>query len=240
MTALVVAAVVVLVAVVALAASDRVVADLVERKAAGYLVAPLGDSATIRVHGRPFLTQALRGRYRDVEVSAAGLRVGELDGATLAAHLHQVHLPLRALAGRRVRELPCEQVHGELLLGYAELARVSRVPGLSLTYRDGRLVATASLPVPGISQLARVGGEALLSVTETGGIWLRVRGIAVAGITVPAIVLNQLVPSLTVPIPLPPLPYGLRIDLLTPTADGLLVSGSAQAVVFRARPVPGG
>ena len=45
--------------------------------------------------------------------------------------------------------------------------------------------------------------------------------------------LNQLLPSLNVPIPLPELPYGLRIDELRPTDSGLLVCGSAEAVVFR-------
>jgi hypothetical protein len=42
-----------------------------------------------------------------------------------------------------------------------------------------------------------------------------------------------LLPSLDVPIPLPPLPYGLRLDGLRPTPGGLVVEGSADAVVIR-------
>jgi hypothetical protein len=56
-------------------------------------------------------------------------------------------------------------------------------------------------------------------------------------LTLPALVLNQLVPTLNVPVPLPPLPYGLRLDELRPTANGLVVDGSAEAPVFR-RPTP--
>ncbi len=65
------------------------------------------------------------------------------------------------------------------------------------------------------------------------------RAVAVAGIVVPSIVLSQLLPTLRFPIPLPPLPYGLRIDGLDPTPAGLVVHGSADAVVFRrpGRPV---
>jgi hypothetical protein len=57
--------------------------------------------------------------------------------------------------------------------------------------------------------------------------------VSVAGITLPTLVLNQLLPSLDVPIALPALPYGLRVDELRPTQAGLVVLGSAEAVVFR-------
>ena len=123
-------------------------------------------------------------------------------------------------------------VEGRIVLPYGEIARVSRIPGLTLTYQGQRLVASASLPVPGINQLARVSGQAVLSVIE-GAVWLRVRGLSVAGISLPSLVVNQLLPSLNVPIPLPALPYGLRLDELKPVPSGLVVCGSARDVVFR-------
>lgn len=210
---------------------DRLLAAHAERKAAEYLSEPFGHPATVRVHGRPFLTQALRGRYRDVEV-LGGLRIGDIAGATLVAHLTNAYLPLRELLGGRTEELPCERVEGRLVLPFSELARLSRIPGLALAFDGERLVATAALPVPGISQLARISGEAVLSLTRTGAVWLQIRGVSVAGIALSTLVLNQLLPTLNVPIPLPRLPYGLRLDELRPTATGLVVDGSADAVVF--------
>ena len=63
---------------VALAASDQAASPAqAERKASEYLAVPLGGPATVRVHGEPFLTQAMRGRYGDVEVTGAGLRFGD-------------------------------------------------------------------------------------------------------------------------------------------------------------------
>lgn len=218
--------------VLALALADRLLAALAERKAADYLSEPFGHPATVRVHGTPFLTQALRGRYRNVEV-VGGLRIGDINHATLVAYLTNAYLPPRELLGGRARELPCEHVSGRLVLPYDELARVARIPGLVLTFDGERLSASAALPVPGISQLARIGGEAVLSVAAGGAVWLRVRGVSVAGLTLPGLVLNQLLPTLNVPIPLPPLPYGLRVDELRPTANGLVVDGSADAVVLR-------
>lgn len=232
-TGLLVAVFVLVVLALGVALADRVWLALAERKASEYLSEPLGRAATVRVHGTPFLTQALRGRFGDVEVSAGGLQVGELAGATLTAHLFDVLLPPRELLGGRTTALPCAHVEGHLVLPYGELARASRVPGLTLTYENGRLVASASLPVPGINQLARVSGEALLTVAS-GVVWLRVRGLAVAGISLPSLVVKQLVPSLNVPIPLPPLPFGLRLDSLEPAAGGLVVRGSADDVVLRA------
>ena len=216
--ALIVVAAVLVVLAIVLPLVDRVVAALAERKASEYLSEPFGHRATVRVHAKPFLTQALRGRYTDVEV-LGGLRIGDINGATLVAHLTNAYLPVRELLGGRATELPCERVRGRLMLPYPELARVARIPGLSLAYDGSRLLATAALPVPGISQLARVTGEAVLSLTGAGGVWLSMRGVSVAG------------------IPLPPLPYGLRFDQLCPIADGLAVDGSADAVVFHRRQV---
>lgn len=215
------------------ALADRVCAALAERKASEFLSEPFGHPPTVRVHGSPFLTQALRGRYREVEVSGGGLMIGEIAGATLRAHLYNALLPLRELIGGRTRQLPCERVTGRLVLPYGEIARLSRIPGLALTFERDRLIASAALPVPGISQLARVSGHAELSLLD-GTVWLRVRGVSVAGISLSALMLSQLLPSLSVPIPLAPLPYGLRLDELLPVAGGLQVGGAAERVVFTA------
>lgn len=227
---IVVVAVLVLVAVT-VPLVDRVIAAAAERKASEYLSEPFGHPATVRVHAKPFLTQALRGRYTHVEV-LGGLRIGEINGATLVAHLTNAYLPLRELLGGRAKELPCERVDGRLVIPYPELARVARIPGLSLAFDGERLMASAALPVPGISQLARISGHAVLTITRTGAVWLQIKDVSVAGIALSSFMLSQLLPTLHVPIPLPPLPYGLQFDQMRPTANGLVVDGSASAVVF--------
>jgi hypothetical protein len=216
------------------ALADRIGASLAERKASDFVSQPFGHPAHVRVHGTPFLTQALRGRYSDVEVSGGGLQIGEIAGATLDAHLYNVALPLRELLGGRTTALPCERVAGQIVLPYGEIARVSRTPGISLTYVNGRRTATAAVPVPGVGQLARVSGEAVLRIMPGGAVWLRVRRIAVAGISLPSLLTKQLIPSLSVPIVLPALPYGLVLDELVPGETGLLVRASAVDVVFAA------
>ncbi|HEY2299976.1 MAG TPA: DUF2993 domain-containing protein [Jatrophihabitans sp.] len=225
---------------VTVVALDRYLAREAERRASEYLTVPLGQTAWVRVHGTPFLTQAIRGRYDRVEVSASGMQFGVLGDTTMQAHLVNVYLPLRDVLAKRTNELSVERLHGDLVIAYRELARVSRIPGLRFSYSDDRLIATAGVPVPGISQLARLSGEAVASIGDGGVVWLRVRNVSLAGITVPGLVLSQFVPSLAFPVPLPALPYGLRIEALTPTPDGLQVSGSAAAVTFRRTVRPAG
>lgn len=103
--AVIVAVLVRAVVVIGLPVLDRLCVAVAERKAAECLSVPFGHPAQVRVHGTPFVTQALRGCYRSIEVSGGGLRIGEMAGATLEASLHNGYLPLRELLGRRVREL---------------------------------------------------------------------------------------------------------------------------------------
>ena len=235
-TALVIVLFVLLALALAIALADRVLAALAERKASEFLSEPFGQPGTVRIHGTPFLNQALRGRYTDIEVSGGGLVIGEMAGATLNAHLYDVLVPARELIEKRATKLECRRVEGHIVLPYGEVARASRIPGLSLTFTDGRLVAHAAVPVPGISQLARLSGEAVLRVMSGDAVWLRVRRVAVAGISLPTLLIKQLTPSLSVPIQLPELPYGLRLDDIVPTAGGLVVTASADSVIFRADP----
>ncbi len=225
---------------VALVVADRAGRRLAERVAATYLAGPLGPDPVVRVHGTPFLTQAVRGRYADVGVSGRELPLSGIGGVTVQAHVYDVLLPPSALLSARVGELPCARVTGVVVVPFAELARLSRIPGLSLSYDGGRMIAAVSVPValPGVGQLARAAGQARLSVVG-GVVWLRVRGLSVAGISLPSRALEALVPSLNVPIPLPALPYGLQVEELNPTPAGLAVRASAEDVVFAVPPDAG-
>jgi hypothetical protein len=212
---------------------DLLLARLVEQKASHYVSRPLGDEARIRLHGRSLLAQMLRGRYGDIEVSSSGLRVGVFGGTTLTAHLINARLPLRALLRRKVSELPVDHVYGDLVIPYAELARLSPLPGLRISFREERLVAVAAVAVPGGGSLADVTGEAVVRIGKAGRPWLRVRDLSLAGAPLPKFLVDQLVPMLSFRIPLPRLPYGLRIDQVTASADGLRISLSTRDVVFR-------
>ena len=83
MIVLLVLGAVLVVAAVVLAASDQALARQAEHRASEYLAGPLGGPAVVRVHGEPFVTQAIRGRYGDVEVTGSPLLIGDINGAGL-------------------------------------------------------------------------------------------------------------------------------------------------------------
>jgi LmeA-like phospholipid-binding len=224
--------------VAAVVVADRLLVVRAERCAAGYLAAPFGDQARIRVGNRPFLPQLVRGRYAAVVVTAENAQLGRFRGVQLQAQLSNARLPLHQLLARRAGDLPVEHLAATALIPYPELARISPLPGIGLRHQDGRMVAEATLPVPGLGQLTCVSGAAVASVGDDGTVWLRLRDLAVAGIPMPGVVLNQLVAALAVPVSLPALPYGLRVDGVSPGPDGLRVSASARDVVLR--PAPSG
>jgi hypothetical protein len=211
---------------------ERRLHALAEARAAAFLAGPFGHPPVVRVHGGRFLGQALRGRYAHIDVAGDRLHLGDLVAHDLRATLTDAVLPSRDLLARRATALTCARVEGTLVLPYPALARMSRVPGLTLTFRRGRLRAEAALPVLGVNSLARVSGDASLEL-DAHVVRLRVDRLGVAGMTLPGTVLNQLLPTLNVTFALPPLPYGLRVDALTPTAAGLVVHGSADDAVFR-------
>ncbi len=176
MTVLVILAVAVLAIVLAIVLSDRVIAGVAEQRAAQFLTTPLGGPATVRVHGSPFLTQAIRGRYADVEVTAADCGSARCRAPPCTAQLSNVYLPLRALLGGRVTEVPCERVRGTVVLPYTRAGprQPDPVPGPRLRRAAPAGVGGAADPrhqPAGAGQPAR-----RCCRSPTTGVWLRMRG----------------------------------------------------------------
>jgi hypothetical protein len=222
------------------ARADDALAAFAQRRAARTLQGALAAVAEVRVGERPFLPQALRGRFPLVELRIDGVGIGALGAAAVTATLRNVRVPPTELFTGRVRVLAAEWLAVRIVLPYEQLARASRVPGLTLRFERDALAAGVSLSVPGFGSVVEVRGRADLTVDAAGQVRLAVRDLALAdaltGIPVPLPALRSLLPALDTPVPLPPLPYGLRIDRVVPTPAGLAVLASAPATTtFRIR-----
>jgi len=167
---------------------------------------PPGDGAGAR---HAVLTQAIRGPLHRGEVSGAAS--GRRDHRRDARRQSHQRLPPAARAARAAdQELPCEHVEGRMVLPYGELARS---PGFRVCrWPIGQAARRVrALPVPGFSSSARSArGRAF--ACGAGTVWLaHQRGVgrrhrAARDGPEPVVADAQL------PIPLPALPYGLRID----------------------------
>lgn len=162
-------------------AEDRVGAALQE---------PLGlaNEPEVDVHGFPFVTQALAGRYDDVDLTTTGVAVGELRDLTLNARLQGVALPLDALVAGQVDAIPAGTVTAEARVSPTDLARLLDVGEVGIepvtAEEVDRLVAEAQADDSGLSgsaaALRRVDPDSSVRLTST---------IAVAGRRVPVAVI---------------------------------------------------
>jgi hypothetical protein len=223
-----------------LVAADRVSAALAGSTAQKYLAqqayfqqASFQQSPKVQVRGFPFLTQALGGTYDDIEVTSSAVQLDGVTGHDLKADLKGVHLSASAVFDRHVTSLPVDSVAGSVRFDYPDLATLIAVPGVSgltLSASGDQLLVSATVTVPVLNVRTLVSGSATIRVAG-GTVALTVTGLSASGLTVPAALLQEVAASLSVPISIPALPYGLQIDRLTPEPTGILVTGSATHIV---------
>ncbi len=190
---------------------------------------------SVTVHGVPFLTQALRGTYRDIAVTGRLRQLGDIGGAGLDAHLHGAQLPLGEVLRRDVQEIPVDRVQGFVTVPYSELARLSGIPGLTITPNGGKLDGSATVTLPALGNDVRVTGEGVLTLVG-GEIRIQLTQLSAGSISVPATSLPSVSNAVSALIPVPSLPYGLRLESIVPEPDGLRVLGSASNVVLKRLP----
>jgi hypothetical protein len=219
-----------IVAVIVVAA-DRIAAYAAGRVAGSLIAqrASFAEPPSVSIHGVPFLTQALRGSYQDVEVSGSSLQLGPVRGVVLDAHLRGVGLPLANVVHRDVTQLPISQVDGTVTVPLGAVSALTGISGLTLTGTGGALTVAATedvdgraVTVRGTGRVAVVGGQLRLQVDSID---------SSDGGSLPSSVRQQLLDRLNVPINLPSLPYRLRVDSVRTTATALVVQASAADVV---------
>jgi hypothetical protein len=80
-----------------------------------------------------------------------------------------------------------------------------------------------------------VQGEGELTLVN-GKIQIRLTHLSAGSVSLPTLALPAVSAGLTALVPVPSLPYGLRLDSIQPEPDGLRVSGSGNDVVLERLP----
>lgn len=196
-----------------------------------------GGRTLVHVGGFPFLTQVVRGDYRQVEVRAEDVTINEVPDVTLQATLRGVHASLSDLRSQRLDEVPVDRIDGTAQVTYDAVAQRITAAGASLGLtaaelrsNDGDLEIQVQLDVLGqrVSGVASgtlaVSGGAL-RITATG---LDVQGSAADLAAQAALAaLNAVLTNVAV---LPNLPYGLKLTSVSLTSSGIQADASAADV----------
>ncbi|MCM6772985.1 LmeA family phospholipid-binding protein [Nocardia sp. CDC159] len=93
----------------------------------------LSADPEVTIHGFPFVVQAWRGDYRNVEIRARANHP-EIPGEILVeSTLEGVRIPIDDLVDGKLRAVPVDRVAGRMRIDSLELGRLLNIPNLSLT-----------------------------------------------------------------------------------------------------------
>ena len=217
--------------VLLVAAADRATAALAGRVLADELERPaaLGSRPQVDVGGVPFLTQALRGRYRDVRVRARNVDAGDVRLSALDARLTGARVPLRSVLSDDVTSVPVDLVVASALVPYGELGRREDDRRLTVSPDGDRVRLEGEVRVLGQDLSATALSR--LSV-EDGDIVATADSFDVGNQTVGDVLEPGLRAVFDQRISLDALPYGLVLDGIDVREQGVAVSASAPDAVL--------
>lgn len=219
--------------VLALAAAEVLAPRVVERSVASRLqeAAGLAAAPEVEVRGRPFLTQAVRGRYDDVVVRATDVPAGPLGFDSVAARLSGAEVPLGDVLSGSVAAVPVAELSTRAVVGYDDLTALLRERGLRVSPAGQGLVrVTGSATVLGRTLEASAVSRPTL---EGRTLVVTAEHFEVGNARADALLSRALGNRLDFRVELEPLPYGLELRGLQAEAGGVVLLASATDAVLR-------
>ena len=89
----------------------------------------LADDPAVRINNFPFLTQAISGRYRSVDVTANHIAVGPLRDVQVRSQLRDVSAPLSQMLGDGPRTVTVREAEGTVRIEAPDVERLIRDAG---------------------------------------------------------------------------------------------------------------
>lgn len=214
--------------------ADRAGAAIASQAVAAQVQAGAGLAAepAVEIGGFPFLTQAVSGRYDDVEVTARGVETPELTVDRLTATLRGVEVPLSAALSGSVASVPVEGVTATALVGYDELSRRSGDRRLTVAPAGDRVRVTGSVDVLG--QTLSATAVSRVEVVD-GALRVVAESYQVGDAAANEALTRALGGRLDLLLPVTGLPYGLQVTGVDVRPDGVAVRASAGATVLSPR-----
>jgi hypothetical protein len=92
----------------------------------------LADAPQVNIHGFPFLYQLAIGDFRDVQVDAQGLSVGQLSNVAIDAHLIHAHVPPANLLSGNAKTIQVDELQGSVQLTADDVGRFLGISDLTI------------------------------------------------------------------------------------------------------------
>jgi hypothetical protein len=221
----------------ALVVVDRVAVGVAEGQIADRVQTSqsLAEKPQVDVAGFPFLTQVVRGRYKQVTVVVPGIeRDGlRLDQVRIVAE--GVRVDLGDLTSGTVTSVPVDHARGDVLISYddlnAYLAGRVEVPKVTVSRGGSDLKVTGSVQIPVLNRAVSLSGNAQVAIS---GETITLRPTAVSAVTgfLPGFAEDAAREALTVRFAIKGLPFGVRLDKATVTDKGIRFTAFADGLTL--------
>ncbi|MDQ6850361.1 MAG: LmeA family phospholipid-binding protein [Actinomycetota bacterium] len=237
--------VVLVVLILLLGIADRVAARIASTQAVSQIVQQsqgLARRPSVSFGGFPFLTQVAFGKYTDIRVGIHDITPpGSVRIESISGLLQGAHVPLSTVIRNDVSTIPVDHVAATVALRFADLnSFLAHQPGhLTLAGRHGAVQVTGSVMEGG--QTIKVSGSARLGANDAGLVIAPTSlhitgGGALGGVLGDAssLLSGPLSAFPPVPIPLPDLPFHLRMKSVHSDDNGVVAAATADHVVLDA------
>jgi hypothetical protein len=214
--------------------AERVISDRVAQQVANQKAS--SEKPEVTIEGVPFLTQVVKGDYREIKIELKNFSGPAGNGKTIKMPLldvraKDVRAPLDALRSGK-GDIVATTVTGAGTIDYATMESLAAQDGVQLSEKDGKLVFTA--PVKILNQTVTVNGVANLTV-KNNIVSVRFEQVSAPGLPQAALVqnlLNNYAKQISLDVKIPPLPLKLVVRQVQPTAAGLVVTAGANDVAL--------
>jgi hypothetical protein len=209
------------------------VAEELQARQVGYA------SLDVTVGGVPFLTQVAQGRYESIAIDMADVR---LHSEGLEANLPALNVVASGVQADAVAlalgdaTVTADHVVGSAVVSYAGLSGLVDLSDYYLTdvafeERGGVLYASAVVSVAGMDLPIEAGADVSL---QDGQIQLAFRDANAVGMELPDAALSALdaLVNAVIVAAMPPLPFGITLDALEVTHDGLAITATGRGVTL--------
>lgn len=186
----------------------------------------LQQKPKVRVHGIPFLTQVIGGKYRDIEVDATGLDAGRLHDLDADVRLRGVHVSISQLGRWDFSTIPIDHAKADITVPYNSLEAASGIDGVTIKPDGDQVEVSGPVSIPG-GQTVTVTAQGHPTIAH-GALMLNPTHASAEGITLPPRALD----AFNAPIPVSSLPFGLKLDGIKVTQDGLVGTASVDDVTI--------
>ncbi|HEX6500363.1 MAG TPA: DUF2993 domain-containing protein [Micromonosporaceae bacterium] len=236
-------AVLVVVLVGLLVAVDRVAAYAAERTVARQAKQELAarqittpNEPDVTVAGFPFLTQVARDRYDKITIKLRDVTADQVTVPRLDVVATGVHANARDLIANHGGQVTADHVTGNAVLDWQSVKQLIKLSGLNASRmdvtadKDGQVTLKAPVTLAGFDTTLVATGRLQASA---GTVQVKISDVSTEGGNLPSLArtfLNNYKQALSVKVPLPRLPYQLKVQQATATPDGLVITAAADHV----------